>query len=222
MALIRAQVNLRHINGLPEDVAINTFHFSTADILSTTLTAIVDAIEDFYITAGGAAPALYTFFSANQDDQGNEIKLYNLDDPEPRVPIFTVALTLPAQPSGDPLPGEVAMCCSFQATPESGEIQARRRGRVFVGRLDKDCSSAGRPTSSLVDSLVQQGAALLAASDASAVWSWIVFSRAHTSSPSDPRPSYAQSFAVVEEGWVDNAFDTQRRRGLAPTERETF
>lgn len=213
MALIRAQVSFAHTSGLPEDILSNTFHFTTADILAPTLDAVATAVEEFY--EAGATP-LYTFFSNEMAQNGHVIRLYNLDEPAPRVPLLERAFSLPVAPNGDPLPGEVALVVSFQGTPVSGLNQARRRGRVYVGRLDKDSASAGRPSAALIASAVAAADDLLADSVAAAMWSWAVYS------PTDDAAGDPTPFTIVEEGWVDNAFDTQRRRGLAPTARTTF
>jgi hypothetical protein len=49
-----------------------------------------------------------------------------------------------------------------------------------------------------------------AAAIASASWDWVVYS------PTD------DAYHEVANGWVDNAWDTQRRRGYKPTSRTTF
>lgn len=225
MALLRAMVQLAHVSGLAEDKATNTFHFSTLSNPPSVLelNAIRDRLIDVYTTIPpGAASALQSFFSTEMAQIGHTISFYDLADPEPRVPVRVDNFSLTVAPNGDPLPGEVAVCMSFQGALESGLKQARRRGRIYHGRFDKDSSSAGRPSDPLMDTLQANGLRLVTASEAAADWSWIVLSREHVTSAEDPRPSYPQTFAVVTNGWVDNAFDTQRRRGLAPTIRQTF
>jgi hypothetical protein len=235
MATIRAQVALKHSNGLPEDVTVNTFHFGTTAAFDAAVHAdLIAALEGFYTNdpdaAGGAMP-LYTFFSTEIGQNGHEIRFYDMADPEPRVPLHTEPFNLPAAPNGDPLPGEVAVVLSFQGVKVSGQPQARRRGRIFLGRLDKDCSSAGRPSTSLMTSLAGAGQALLTASDGAAGWSWGIYSAAFDGMtrdengnvvPHPTREAYTSTFTAVDNGWVDNAFDTQRRRGLAASTRTTF
>jgi hypothetical protein len=43
------------------------------------------------------------------------------------------------------------------------------------------------------------------------VWTWIVVSEVA-----------GLNDVIVTNGWVDNAFDIQRRRGVTPTSRSTF
>lgn len=222
MAIVRAQVTLKHVSALAEDDLVNVLHFSTADVAAGTLESIKTACINIYNRTNGANSPLYTFFSTEMAQNGHSVKLYNMDEPKPRAPISETTWNLPAAPNGDPLPGEVAVCMSFQAEPTSGLIQARRRGRLYFGRLDKDSSSAGRPSSALISTLAGIGSGLLGDASADPDWSWIVLSAAHTQSEKDPRPSYPQTFAVVTEGWVDNAFDTQRRRGLKATAKTLF
>jgi hypothetical protein len=106
------------------------------------------------------------------------------------------------------------LCLSFQAVKVSGQTQARRRGRVYIGGLGI-VTTAGTtnsfpvPTGQVVTNLVN--AAQNLGNDApDANWSWVVYSRAN------------DIVVNVDNGWVDNAFDTQRRRGNAPSQRETF
>jgi len=222
MAILRAQISLKHVNGLAEDDLINVLHFSTADTTPGTLETIKTSCINIYNGQTGASPRLYTHFSNEMKDSGHEVTLYNMDDPKPRAPISASPFAFAGAPVGDPLPGEVACCLSFQALPASGTIQARRRGRIFIGRLGKDTAGGGRPTAALIGSMVQSGIRLLGDSSANVNWSWIVLSEAHTASAKDPRPSYGRTFNPVSNGWVDNAFDTQRRRGLAPTSRTVY
>lgn len=232
MALVRAQVALAASNGLPEDVTVNTFHFSTGDVASSTLDDIASALTEFYtvvpIGPPAGANALYSFFSTEVAQNGHVIKFYNLDEDPPRVPMQENTFNLPTAPNGDALPGEVACVLSFQATPQSGLSQARRRGRIFLGRLDKDSSTAGRPSSALMGTLASAGEDLLGLSDGAALWTWIVYSAPYDGMvrdvdgnlvPHPTRSAYPETFAPVANGWVDNAFDTQRRRGLAATAR---
>ena len=61
--------------------------------------------------------------------------------------------------------------------------------------------------------IAQAGEDLLTASLAAADWHWVVYS---TVQPAGQRT------ADVVNGWVDDAFDIQRRRGLAANSRQVF
>jgi hypothetical protein len=100
---------------------------------------------------------------------------------------------------------------SFQGTPLSGTPQSRRRGRIYFGPFrTSGLNTQGRPAAGLITSLVNAGDALLAASDAAANWQWVIWS-----------PTTGLEVGVAN-GWVDDEFDTQRRRGRVPTARTTF
>lgn len=116
------------------------------------------------------------------------------------------------------MPSEVAVVLSFHgdltgALVEVGNTRprARRHGRVFLGPLNKNAVEEGllsvvRPAVAFRTAVID--AAEVLAESAGPVWS--VWSRTD---------------GVIREvrgGWVDDAFDTQRRRGVAPTLRGTF
>lgn len=101
------------------------------------------------------------------------------------------------------------MVLSFQADKVSGLPQARRRGRVYFGPLGGAAEASGRPGTTLLSAVVAFGAALLSESNL-ADWTWVVYSTVNNGG------------APVTNGWVDNSFDTQRRRGLEWTARTTF
>lgn len=234
-SVIRAQVALQAATGLPEDVTVNTFHFETpvGDEVAGAV-AVEPSLVAFYTgdpDGAGAGVNLSSFMSTEVAQNGHTIKFYDMADATPRVPIHEASFNLAAAPNGDPLPGEVACVLSFQGDKVSGLSQARRRGRIYLGRLDKDSSTAGRPSASLITSLTEAGRALLLASQAAVSWSWIVYSAAFDGTTKDengavvPHPTraaYPATYTYVTSGWVDNAFDTQRRRGLAATTRTTF
>jgi hypothetical protein len=100
---------------------------------------------------------------------------------------------------------------SFQGAPESGVSQARKRGRVFIGPLRSSLIGAdGRPSPATVSLFAAEGEDLLDASNAATTWSWTV----HSATTGDN--------SVVTNGWCDNEFDTQRRRGRIATSRTVF
>lgn len=199
---VRALVQWDNDSGLPEDVTVNVWHFRYSTLAPTDSANVRDMLQDFY-------GALDPYLAENLAGTGT-LRLYDLSDPEPRQPFAGYAMTL--TPGTSNLPSEVSLCMSFQGDPTSGQPQARRRGRVYIGPLSDDAlaSATGRPAELFVTALVNAGQALLDASQASATWDWIVWS-----------PTAASQF-VVTNGWVDNEFDTQRRRGLRATGRSTF
>lgn len=76
-----------------------------------------------------------------------------------------------------------------------------------------------RPWTDLVTAAAAVGTTLLAAGDASSgAWTWCIYSPTTETQTA----SLASSFIPIVGGWVDNAWDTQRRRGLEPTTRTTW
>lgn len=201
MATYRMQCIIPMVSGVSKDAAQNVWYFTADD--STNLTNAVNALDAFYSSIDG----VYSNLVATT---GARMKVYDLADPEPRAPVLDVALSV-SSVGGDPAPTECAIAVSFQATRVSGAAQNRRRGRVYIGPLQKAAiHTDGRPTSSTISGLVTAADTLLTASKAASGWSWVVFSRANDAP------------VAVDNGWVDNEFDTQRRRGREATSRSTF
>jgi hypothetical protein len=142
--------------------------------------------------------------------------MYNLIDAKPRAPIRDDIYTPGTFGSGTVnLPDEVACCLSYSADPVSGIPIARRRGRVFIGPLCANVlGGSSLNTESVPDSgfisTVTKAAGDLASIALAAGYVWSVFS---------PTLNAA---APISSAWVDNAWDTQRRRGNRPTSRTTI
>ena len=198
----RAQVTLKTADAVPENFATNTLYFE-ADTLAD-LTTVNTAVENFYKTLG-------TNFSTLCTQNAHQIKYYDMQDPEPRAPVMQTSFNLTANPSAPPLPPEVAMCISYQGAQVSGTPQSRRRGRIYVPFFKTTSIAAdGRPASGTVTDLKNAAQSLLTASDTAPTWTWVQYSKVN------------DGFADVDSGWVDNEWDTQRRRGRAYTSRTTF
>lgn len=220
MSIVQAQVRIPYDSGLPGDVATNVWHFRAADPDPTNLdmTEILDRLSQFYSAA--AAPSVASVasrFSVNLNPAAARLKLYNLAHLSPRAPIADTPINLGAVGS-DSLPEECAVVLSFQGLKVSGLPQSRRRGRIFLGPLATTSLSStpyGRPHS-VYRAIIRDSAQRLVrrnddpiVGQASLV-QWVVWSKT------------AQSAVDVNDGWVDDSFDTQRRRGADPTLRDTF
>lgn len=210
MPIIRVQTTLHADTGLPEDVAVNNWYFETAALPEYTddIPPLM-AVRDFYDSMSNH---LSPFLSGTATH-----KVYELNDPTPRVPRRTIDDNITVGSSG--LPNEVAVCLSYRGTYESGEINARRRGRVFIGPLATTASDGGnapRPSSAIRTALLN-GCLAIQAALASTPWDWVVYSP----TLAGVSPGAASAGTPVVQAWVDDAFDTQRRRGLAPTTRQT-
>lgn len=202
MAVCRALVTLHTVDANPANYATNSWWFDDGEAPEVNCPLIVDELVTFY-------NGLRTYYSPSIATGGHEVQFYRQSDPEPRVPIYQESWTFSAAPSGTALPSEMAVALSFQADKVSGLSQARRRGRVFIGPLNITANSSGRPLAAL-RAFMQTGATVLVDASADSDWTWVVFSRVNV----DASP--------VTNGWIDDAFDVQRRRGLEWTSRNVW
>jgi hypothetical protein len=201
MTLHRAQVVLPADTGVAEDAATNTWYFDVADD-----SALLTAENELFLCYLEFREELSSLI----DGAACSIKWYNMEDPPPRTAVreasFPIAVT-----GSTAAPTEVAVCISFEAPPISGVNQSSRRGRIFVGPLDGGViGTDGRPETLSLTNFRQGGDLLLTASLLALNWYWCIFSPTR------------QTFVEVNNGWVDNEFDTQRRRGRDSTARVTF
>jgi hypothetical protein len=216
MALLRALVTIPRDTGLPEDVSVNTWHFSTTETspYSAARTAIGSALQTFY----SAVDQLFSSVTATPVT----LRFYDLGEPQPRTPLAAPATVTFVPDTGTVVyPEECAIALSFQGSKVSGVPQARRRGRVYLGPLSGiGAIVAGRTQvpNSVTGVIAAAGGGLLAASESASTWKWVVYS---PTSAAEGMPGEAW-YTAVKSGWVDNAFDVQRRRGPAPTFRSTF
>jgi hypothetical protein len=196
-------------SGLVEDRYINTWHFSgpTTGVGSAQFDNIRDMLKDFYTKKNGVWSELCKKLSLGIQTFA-DVVIYDLGQPKPRVPLYSGRYSGFQTGQSIAMPHEVALCFSFEAARVSGAVQSRRRNRVYIGPFNYDVAdNAGRPTLELQTMIYDSGMALKAAADASLDWEWSVWS-----------PTNEEDYEVSHI-WVDNAFDTQRRRGLAPTTR---
>lgn len=215
MPNVHCMVILPFRTNLPKDVSVNTFTFGAgAGTASALASTAVSRLSTFYNTTPSGASNPVKYWLGGQVDRPKAwIKVYDLADPKPRAPIYDDTFDLGVNIDTHDLPSEVAMCASFGGAPSSGTPQARRRGRIYLGPLryaakNSTDNVAARPVQGIIDSLVGACIALSSANDGSG--NWVVWSRA------------GSSFTEVTQGWVDNEFDTQRRRQPTVTDRQTW
>lgn len=209
MATVRALVTIQHSSQVAENVSVNTFHFNTAsppDGLD--LNAIVAALKTFYDTFTTTGVAVANMLSVNMSSGNRSIKLYNLADAKPRAPLVTDISTMASVGTGS-FPHEVALCLSFTSSAPSGVPRSRRRGRIYLGPLSDQSTFLSRTGGDVRPSVLARNtlaaSALRMKNDVDIDWS--------TFSTVDGVASN------VLAGWVDDAYDTQRRRGTKPTSR---
>lgn len=204
MGTIRAQVILHTDDNTPANYVTNSLAFLSPGTFAdfTGLTALIKAFYD-------DIPA--TYLSSELAQNGHEIKYYDLPGTPPNYPVEEDTFNLGTNPGGTPLPQEVAVCLSFQGARTPGFPQARRRGRIYIGTLGTAANTSGRPTAAFITALTT--AATTFKADVAALadpLDWAIWSVVD------------QAPVTVDNGWVDNVFDTQRRRGLLETSRTTF
>nr|CRY96767.1 hypothetical protein [uncultured prokaryote] len=207
MPVFAFDVIFQHDNGLPEDRYVNGWHFSGAGPFSPTdYDNVRDMLADFYTDAGTHTNALSLYFT-DEISSPAVVKAYDLSDTPPRAPVYESTFTF-SPPSNSPLPFECAIVASFEAEKVSGLPQSRRRNRVYLGPLsDNTVATTGLINGGTTTAIVGALQDLWDAADTSVSWDWVVYS-----------PTLDSSYPV-HNGWCDNAFDTQRRRGIGATSR---
>lgn len=212
MPVYRIQVRFKAASGLPKDDVTNTWHFRQLPQPGggvTNPTNVFDMLRDFYQDddAPNNAPGKYI---NNTMLRSYDLTMYNLEDNPPRVPVAESTGTLPNMGWSNILPSEVALVASFQAERQSGVNQARRRNRIYLGPLTTATANNYGPTKPMREDLATACNRMLDAANASIDWQWVVWS-----------PT-ANEWALVDNGWVDDAWDTQRRRGYKAGSRELW
>jgi hypothetical protein len=219
MGTLRALVTIPRDNGLSRDAVANTFHFGFIGALVGTEGAEVhDLLLNFYNANGSTAGSnIAQYLSGGLNAPTSRLKVYDLADAEPRVPLYDNTLAITANASTNHLPSEVAVCLSFKALPESGVPARRQRGRVYIGPLSQGAMASGtsndaRPLSQFQSALLDAGVRLRdkVAIAGGGTLDWVVASHVG-----------GLNTYPVNSVWVDDAFDTQRRRGLLATTRIT-
>lgn len=214
MAFIRALAQISRDTTDPADVITNTFHFDSdsgdaADVapeIHAELTAFYQAVD--------------VYMAADLIDNTMTVDYYDLEDPQPRAPVYTSTIAL-TPTAGAALPPEVSLCISIQGAGGSGVNMRRRRGRIYLGPLLASVAntSGGRVSpASATRTAIATAANNLRAITGTFGTTWAVFSPTTYAETS----SYDTAFEDVVGGWVDSEFDIQRRRGTVAQARTLF
>jgi hypothetical protein len=212
----RCQVSIPMDSGTPEDSVINVWHFDSDQTFAEDADDVVGRLRTFY-------QSIDTLFPAHVGSTAT-VKVYDLADPEPRVPgiIDTIALTPAA--GGTVIPHEVAICLSMKADPVSGVSAGRLRGRVFLGPLTTSVlaleGSQVRITAAARTTVVNAAVALATGPDPGDA-RLAIYSPTTHAALGGGAGSLADAFNDVTEVWVDNAPDTIRSRGEKSSARTT-
>lgn len=217
---ILVDVVLTAKSGMPKDNCLNTFTFLVdAANAGAAADACTGPLTGFYNTAiTGDSIATHIAPSVSRATSNCRFRAFDitadLSGTPHGPPVRDTGWTLGTGGTTPVTPAEVALALSF-----SGDLsgiseftggtrpRARHRGRVFIGPLvgaittvDADTSTV-RPVSAIKATLLAAGNALRA--EGGVVWS--VWSRRNA------------AIYEVTDIWCDDAFDTIRSRGPAPT-----
>lgn len=228
-----ATVTFQGDSGLSKDRFVNTFAFTGASGPATVNAAVNTAwrLRDFYRGVSGGGTALELFLNG-QMSRKVLVKVYDATASHPRPILYQNTFELGGV-SDHALPEEVALCLSYY----SARNLPRLRGRLYIGPLNVFAAATtadARPAQSFLTSMHDAASRLLLAGpDALPIgWfddpyptgsiaetvSWVVHSRLGSGTKAAPVPE----FNLATAGWIDNAWDTQRRRGAQPTTRLNF
>ncbi len=214
MAILDAQYIIQNKSFEPKNAVVNTWHFLTPGPVATDLEldAVVADLRTFYDQVTTNNIAVSNLMSAQVAANLRRIKVFKRYEPKPRLPARDVTFT-GAGNAGAGFPNEVALVLSSRSQPLSGVPQRRRRGRVYIGPLSDDSPYVERGgndvrPSALARNTIANAALRLVDSVSGVIWA-TVSTVDNVASP-------------VIGGFVDNAYDTQRRRGVDSTTRSVF
>ena len=215
MTTLAIQWIMANDNGNPKDACMNTWHFVTnnSEAVELEATDCVARMAAFY----DAIDEYLSFFLSG----AVAVKAFDLNDPEPRVPVLEATQSMTVSSEGS-LPCEVAACLSFQAPRVSGESQARRRGRFYIGPLansltvTNDTAAGDMILGAGFRADLADAAAAAAGSfvgtEPDSLLGWCTFSPTAVAGGA----TIDAASHLVTDGWIDFAIDIQRRRGHAP------
>lgn len=109
----------RHVVTTTHWIAADPVNQDALDEIAARLVAAYDIIEDYRSQLGTPARLL----------------IYDLDEPEPRLPIYDELLTAGVATGNQSIPAQVCAVLSYRGQYSSGTNRARRRGRMFIGPL---------------------------------------------------------------------------------------
>jgi hypothetical protein len=204
--------------GFPEDRVVNTFHFRDAGrdqdaLYEEECRLRVSTFFTAETTGSSIGGFLSPWLSRTATVQSYDMSL----PPGSRVPTAET-FTLPATGGFAGLPEEVALVATLKGDPPD---TARRRGRLYLGPfnlntlafLGATATTPARPVVAGAQSLTQviRDRCVALATIAAGFPAWCIRSTV---------PS--ENYVTVTNGHVDNAWDTQRRRGPETTARTVW
>lgn len=203
----RAMAILKGKSGLPQDVYVNNFVFRSDVVTGDNADRIAQNLEAFYgDVLPPATSALKTYLPAALLAPGFEVRVYDLGQEAPREPTI-IQVPMDWSTSSSVMPQEVAITASYYADRNL----PRSRGRIYLGPLihgSGSMESDGLRPADSVRANIAAACRWLSANQNG--MTWCLLSRVD-----------AQAKPITN-GWVDDAFDTQRRRGLPATTRDVW
>jgi hypothetical protein len=191
MAIYRAICSHTWTDSLPKDTVVNVLHFQASTGANT---AALNELAGEVATAFHSKPQWST--------RGVHVKMYDLGQTKPRQ-IVGESIIAPTGIQANMGNGDVALCLSFYA----GRNLPRQRGRIYTGPFEPNDAGNYKPTTALMNNVLGLAGAFAAAGEDA--FHWCVYS-----------PTNAEAYAVTN-AYVDDEWDTQRRRGHKPDLRVT-
>lgn len=215
MTIYRVNVVLPYTTNLPRDIAMNAWHIQTLDDSVPSWEAVAACFESFYNDQYGTY-GVRSFLGTIISRAAGACRIDGYEVGQTGPPVYSTNFTLGGATGTAVLPLELALCCSLVANAPGSVPRARRRGRVYIGPLAAGAISTAAPkavpTGDFIDTLV--GAAEALVDDLID----IVGNQHRLSIYS----TVDETAYLVTGGWVDNEWDIQRRREVAPTDREVW
>lgn len=213
MARISAQVILRPTSGIAKDFVTNVYHFDINEPSIPGDTNLKDFVEN---RVGGARRVVRgpeaRSRAALADWPSHQVRGHRRATTP--VPVPRGHVRLRHRCAADFLPAECCIVSSFEASQVAGIRQSSRRGRVFIGPLNTGAltPSSGRVADTTRGRIATAFADFKAKDDDVGLsgWVWTIYS-----------PTLGV-MSKVNSGHVDNAFDTQRRRGVSSSFRSVW
>ncbi len=217
MAVAKVQVRFARTSLLPEDVVVNTFHFfvSGTTVSAANAATITQKVIDFYKRPALPGSAITQFISQviSRSQDAHEVRVYDMGNPIPRQPITSTFFSILSANSTTVLPSEVAIVLSLKAPVPIGGNPKRYRGRLYIGPLTTNVLGSSENGDVRIPSGTRQqllDAAVGLMAGAAETIAWGIWSEVD------------QELRRITSAYVDDAFDTQRRRGSKSSERTTI
>jgi hypothetical protein len=217
MILLKATAKLPYSAGLAGDLAENTFWFARHEATGYGEDQYSEAygrVVNFY-NGGIESDGVHSALAEYIDRSLTSVRICTVDTAtghEDTGSIADIPFALDPVGTGTALPAEVALCLSYKASSVSGVPAQRRKGRIYIGPLDGTFAGSvglgySTPNVEITTLLQEAGKEMIAGL---VTLDWVVYSRTN-----------ADAY-IIDAGWVDNEWDTQRRRGREATFRSTF